>query len=88
MSVRSESDKKVFGIFYGDREYAKSQGDPLLARVEASSKEEAESKANTISNIAPGAGVWAIEFHKCCYSKCPGYIYRASEFKHTGCVSK
>lgn len=50
-----------FGIHYRDREFAKVMDDPLLVKVLAFSKEQAEEKAYAIGIDSKGAGLWATD---------------------------
>jgi hypothetical protein len=47
----------VWGIYHRDREYARTLGDPLLAALEARSKEEAEDRA--LHHVSAPSGLWA-----------------------------
>ena len=50
---------RTYGIYYREREFAKQMGDPLLATINARSKEEAEERAYAMHINSQGAGLWA-----------------------------
>ena len=55
----------IWSVYYGDREYARERGDPLLGTVEAEGKAEAFERAGECrfltrgtAPIVAGAGLW------------------------------
>jgi len=54
MNLTAKVDNKLWGIYYTDREYARTIGDPLHTTVEAPTKAAAEEAAARLGFNDPG----------------------------------